>query len=150
MRTNLLVQEQINIILFGATYQKKEDFFYSDEFEDLVQCLTNEENLDEVIMGGGDDSNLNISKIHITKANERNVTDNLVQDHSDHWKTKLRDFLLKSNEKWILDQFNLCKRFLNQNSIEGNLKDFRHPVYEYLNVIKGMKDKLQRKNMLKS
>jgi hypothetical protein len=148
MRANLLVQEQINIILFGATYIKKEDFFDSEEFEHLVQGLISDEDLEDIVMGDADESSVNHSKHHISKENERNITGNNFQDNADNWRTKLKDFLLKSNEKWLLDQFNLCKRFLNQNSIEGRLKDFRHPLYEYLNVIKGMKSKLQKKNMI--
>ena len=43
MRTYLMVQEQINTILFGVTYQKREDFFYDEKFEALIEALTNEE-----------------------------------------------------------------------------------------------------------
>ena len=48
------------------------------------------------------------------------------------YEIKLRNFLIKSNEKWILDQFNLCKRFVLHNSIEGSSKEFLHPVFQHL------------------
>lgn len=56
-----------------------------------------------------------------------------IEDRKQFCEIKLRNFLNKTNEKWMLDQFNLVKRFVLQNSIEGKMKDFSHPVFEHLN-----------------
>lgn len=47
-------------------------------------------------------------------------------EKTQYWMNKIIDFLTQSNEKWILDQFNLCKRFFLQNSIEGKTDDFHY------------------------
>jgi hypothetical protein len=150
MRTNLLVQEQINTILFGVTYEKKKDFFISEKFFNLVEGLTYSDDLEEVLIGGVDESS-EISQMakSPTLKGDRSITENIIKDRSDFWKQKIRGFLLKSNEKWILDQFNLCKRFLNQNSIDGSLKDFQHQVFDNFSFIQNLKGKSDKRNLLR-
>ena len=36
-----MVGKQINSILYGVTYSKNQDFFSSNEFYSLVECLSN-------------------------------------------------------------------------------------------------------------
>lgn len=43
MREFLLVQEQINAILMGVTYKKREDFFREEEFFLLVDHIVESE-----------------------------------------------------------------------------------------------------------
>ena len=133
MRSILLIHEQINAILFGVTYKKSEDFFETEKCIQIVNCLTEydsnyaiiedeEESKTEVVEQVETD-NMWISKTSIKKKDN--------ESRRNSWESRIKGFLLKSNEKWILDQFNLCKKFLNQNSIQGNYEDFLHPVYQY-------------------
>ena len=133
MRSILLIHEQINAILFGVTYKKSEDFFETEKCIQIVNCLTEydsnyaiiedeEESKTEVVEQLETD-NMWISKTSIKKKDN--------ESRRNSWESRIKGFLLKSNEKWILDQFNLCKKFLNQNSIQGNYEDFLHPVYQY-------------------
>jgi len=52
---------------------------------------------------------------------------------------------MKSNEKWILDQYNLCKRFFLQNSINGHYQDFLHPIFDKFPHIKAMRGRTNKK-----
>ena len=69
------------------------------------------------------------------------MSKNADDDRRTYWTNQLMNFLIKSNEKWILDQFNLCKKFLNQNSIQGHYDDFSHPAYDDFGHIRSMKAK---------
>ena len=81
MKTHLLVQEQINIILFGVTYQKKEDYFYSDKFDLLVDGLADNENIEEIII---DNSVMDLSieyQLNLdTIRREKTINDNIIND----------------------------------------------------------------------
>ena len=81
MKTHLLVQEQINIILFGVTYLKKEDYFFSDKFEMLVDWLTDNEDIEEIALNN---SVLDLSLDHRLNLNnirrEKTITENLIND----------------------------------------------------------------------
>ena len=81
MKTHLLVQEQINIILFGVTYLKKEDYFFSDKFDMLVDWLTDNENIEEIALSN---SVLDLSLDHRLNLNnirrEKTITENLIND----------------------------------------------------------------------
>jgi len=151
MRANLMVMEQINVILFGLSYQKKEDFFGSKRFEELIDCLTGGDNFDDILNGDSDNASINSSRADRKESHhDRNNDDNDDESIREYWASKIRNFLIKSNEKWLLDQFNLCKRFINQNSIEGDLKDFQHYVFDRFNSIRALKNKLFRKVLNKS
>lgn len=81
MKTHLLVQEQINIILFGVTYQKREDYFFSEKFDMLVDCLIDNENIEEIAASS---SALDISLEYRLNLNnirrEKTITENLIND----------------------------------------------------------------------
>jgi hypothetical protein len=150
MKTFLLVQEQINSILFGVTYRKNEEFFLSDKFDELIECLVEYDTQDLIV----------------SESRIKEQTDNLgetgkpfeIKDtfHNseigscrDHWEFKIKNFLTRSNEKWLLDQFNLWKKFLNQNSVEGHYDDFSHPAYDNFQHIRSLKAKLTDKERIR-
>ena len=146
MKETLMISEQINTILFGMTYTKREGFLKSTKFQEIVDAIMEFEkkelNIDaEDVEDDDEDEEENLEE----GDNEIN------ENNAGTWKAgnKRRDeiardvalFITKSNEKWILDQFNLWKKFLIQNSIEGNYDEFAHPVYENFEHIKTMKKK---------
>lgn len=100
MRINLMIEEQLNKMLFGFTYEKKEDYFKTENFKIIVD-------------GHKHALYDKFEKFHQSE-------DNFV-DKEEFWRNKLKKFLIKSNEKWILDQFNLIKLFLMRNSWEADL-----------------------------
>ena len=133
MRSILLIHEQINAILFGFTYKKNEDFFLSDKYDTLIEWLAEYERKDIIVEAEDEELDLNApqeteQQLYTTKTSIKKKEGD---SRKGIWDYRIRSFLIKSNEKWILDQFNLCKKFLNQNSIQGNYEDFLHPVYQY-------------------
>ena len=60
---------------------------------------------------------------------------------SQYWETKLIEFLTKSNESWILDQYKLIKHFLLQNSIDSHITEFKHPIFNHYDNITTLKDR---------
>lgn len=138
-----MIQEQINVLLYGVSYTKNEGFLKSDKFERLIESLLEFEKKAVRIDAEDEESD--------SEDNEE-LDDCVINENQSHCKEpKLsrRDeianeiilYLSKSNEKWILDQYNLCKKFLITNSIDGHYDEFSHPVYEHFKHIKYMKEK---------
>lgn len=150
MRNFLLVHEQINSILLGITYKKSQDFFKSEEFDELVECLADYEEKDLIIQDTPREEEssemIQNDMDHIFESGIR-LKSRQTENKKDIWKQTLCNFLTRSNEKWILDQFNLCKKFLNQNSIQGHYDDFSHPAYEKFKHIRSMKTKCSDGNI---
>lgn len=146
MREILLVQEQINAILMGVTYTKNHEFFHSDDFMILIEKVLDSEKEGNILEDAYEEEDDADEKEDEWNKRQRTVVDNqIVPSKKQAWANKIIDFLTQSNEKWILDQFNLCKRFLLQNSIEGYYEDFSHPFYNKFNHIKSMKVKNSKK-----
>lgn len=141
MEQNMLVIEQIRCILFGVAYEIKEDFFESKKFRELVESLADNESFEDVLDTTTRDISFNIDKINAINHKDKKDHDesNEEENRHEYWTQRIKDFLLKSNEKWLLDQFNLCKRFINQNSIDGQLSDFYHVVFDRFSNIVAMK-----------
>lgn len=99
MRVNLMIEEQLNTILYGITYRKKNDFFRSQDFQVLVDG--SDQAIFEKESDMDDDHRENISNQEL-------------------WRRKLEGFLMRSQEQWLLDQFNLVKHFLLRNSWEAD------------------------------
>lgn len=155
MKKFLMIQEQINAVLFGISYTKREDFFQDQDFNKLVEILVYYEERDQILdIGSQKEEDLGILKhedsTQLQDSKTQMVRKEITEDRKIHWENCLKKFLTKSNEKWILDQFNLCKKFLNQNSIMGHYDDFSDPVYEEFSHIVSMKKKCSdREQMLK-
>ena len=144
MRSFLMVHEQINSILLGLTYKKSTEFLKSSEFDELVEWLAEYEEKDLIIEDTPrEEESSEFIQNDIDQVFESGIRlkSRNTENKKDFWKQKLCNFLTRSNEKWILDQFNLCKKFLNQNSIEGHYDDFSHPAYEKFKHIRSMKAK---------
>lgn len=114
LRDHLLVQEHLNSILLGPTYRRQGDFFDEPDFETL---------LDEIQFydTGAVKKKLKSKSTTIErlKVSESKVKDaSLVTESRGVWEEHLKDFLLDSNENWMLNQFNLLKAFVVQNSIK--------------------------------
>ena len=135
----LMIQEQINAILFGVGYQKRDSFINSQNFEDIVDALLEFEK--KTIRIDAEDWESDSEEAEGDGEIGENEQSNKSLDRRDEIARDMRLFITKSNEKWILDQFNLCKKFLIQNSIQGHYDEFSHPVYENFSHIKGMKEK---------
>ena len=109
MKEVLMISEQINKILFGITYAKREGFIKSHKFEEIVDAIMEFEkkelNIDaEDVESDSEDINIEDDKeIHENDASPSKAGLQRREEIS-------RDvmlFITKSNEKWILDQFNL-------------------------------------------
>lgn len=146
MRNNLMVQEQINSLLLGVTYKKRESFFDSPKFEKLLDCLVDEDTYDDLF--DEDKSAVQSADFEGDTAMRRQKTfaERDEENTREYWRSKLINYLTKSNEQWILDQFNLCKRFVNQNSIEGHFDDFRHSIFNRFKHILTLRKKIHERN----
>ncbi|CAI2385480.1 unnamed protein product [Moneuplotes crassus] len=119
MRINLMVQEHLNTILYGITYEKRDDFLKSKDFQILLD---------------GEEDALYDRCTSVDDEHKDNFPSREI------WRMKLEDFLLRSQEQWILDQFNLVKYFLLRNSwnaedeLESDMQDPDHPVYKFYNA----------------
>lgn len=128
----MLIHEQINSILFGVSYTKSNKFFTSDTYDSIVDCLAEYERMEMITSSKDNPDTQRLREIQRDQLfTPRNKVHPQEVKGRDAWDQRLRKFLTMSNEKWILDQFNLCKKFLNQNSIQGNYEDFVHPAYQY-------------------
>lgn len=159
MFIKLQIHEQLNSIIFGPTYEKHHDFFNSEEFKNMVYDIASNENQYSLIAKK--------VAVHQTHNNPNNEFDNIyleeeksmmmdINNENDDsykfknnldykfWESKIIDFLTKSNEKWILDQYKLVKQYLLENSIESHITQFKHPVYNYYNGIEGLKSFFKR------
>mmetsp|Transcript_5224 Transcript_5224/g.6167 ORF Transcript_5224/g.6167 Transcript_5224/m.6167 type:complete len:233 (+) Transcript_5224:3273-3971(+) len=128
IRDNLCVQEQLNSILLGATFSqaKKQAHFNSSEFRELVyefrHCKARylsqlkKKFVHNLIKVTPDDSR---------EEPQLETTKNV-------WEEALKDYLLHSDEHWVLNQYNLLKVFVSQNSIEkdsSSLENFERGIY---------------------
>ena len=150
LRNFLMVGEQINSILYGVTYIKNQDFFLSSEFYSLVDCLTDYDR-DDMISDkhhGNSTSNFLFSEGDLIFNPSQSFKKKIDHDRKDFWENKLKKFLTRSNEQWIIDQFNLCKKFLNHNSVEGHYDEFCHPAYMKFEHIRKMKEKCSDRKRL--
>lgn len=150
LKQYLMVGEQINAILFGVTYKKNEEFFLSDEYDRLIECLSLYDKK-EVVSDSPDgdiDSNVMNSETDQIYLSKNTFNRQILNDRREYWEFRIKNFLTKSNEKWIIDQFNLCKKFLNQNSVEGHYDEFCHPIYNKFAHIQSFKAKCTDKRRL--
>ena len=119
----------------------KDDYIKSDKFDEIVDSLLEFEKKTIRIDAEDSESESEGDEVNEDDAiNEHNST-NKSMERREEIARDMKLFITKSNEKWILDQFNLCKKFLLQNSIEGHYDEFAHPVYEKFSHIKHMKEK---------
>jgi hypothetical protein len=106
-----MVQEQINSVLFGISYKKHLEFFDNEVFHVLVDHIAESENQANILGDAyGEESVSEIVDEGWLKR-QKTFVDKPIADaepnHRKFWMVKLKSFLTKSNEKWILDQFNL-------------------------------------------
>ena len=134
MKEMFMITEQINRVLFGVTYVKKEAFIESQKFQDIVDWILEFEKRELRIDAEDDDES---SSEEDDDSQTQQINKGTLRRIEIEQETKL--YLTRSNEKWILDQYNLCKKFLIQNSINGDYDEFYHPVYENFDHIKGLK-----------
>ena len=125
------------------TMPNKDNFIKSDRFNEIVDSLLEFEK--KTIRIDAEDSESDDEEVEVNEDDgaigEQNCTANKSLERREEIARDMIRFITKSNEKWILDQFNLCKKFLIQNSIEGHYDEFAHPVYENFSHIKSMKEK---------
>ena len=137
-----MIQEQINVLLYGVSYNKNEEFLKSEKFDKIIESLLEFEkkaiSIDAEDSEGDSDDHEEIEDSSIKNKSGSQISS--IQ-RRDEIALEIKLFLSKSNEKWILDQYNLWKRFLITNSIEGHYDDFSHPVYQQFKHIKWMKEK---------
>jgi hypothetical protein len=144
-----MVQEQINSVLFGVSYKKHLEFFDDEVFHVLVDHIAESDSQANILGDAyGEESASEVVDEGWLKR-QKTFVDKPIADAEPNnrkfWMVKLKSFLTKSNEKWILDQFNLCKRFFLQNSIDGHFEDFMHPLFDKFHHIKTMRDKSKQK-----
>ena len=114
----MYIQEHINQIWLGMHYKKKKAFFESKLFDKLI---------DEIKWYDDEDAKIE-KKVEKTKSNKKNhLFNKLFNTESENkeidfknlfWRYKIQQYLYNSEQKWILDQYNLAKRFIIQNSID--------------------------------
>ena len=149
LRNFLIVGEQIDSILYSITYNKNNDFFSSSEFYSLVEFLSDYDKYDKISDKYLSNSSSNFfSEGYLIFHTSQDFKNKIDTDRKDFWETKLKKFLTKSNEQWIIDQFNLCKKFLYQNSIEVHYDEFSHPAYLKFDHICKIKEKCSDRNRL--
>jgi len=114
MYKNLCIQEHINKVCLGIHYEKDQSFFETYKFERIVK---------EFSLYEERESNLLNKKVDM-----KGIVENILQRKSRKkqldlrtlfWKNKLKNFILKSDEKWILDQYNQIKRFCIESSVRA-------------------------------
>ena len=116
-----MIQEQINVLLYGVSYNKNEEFLKSEKFDKIIESLLEFEkkaiSIDAEDSEGDSDDHEEIEDSSIKNKSGSQISS--IQ-RRDEIALEIKLFLSKSNEKWILDQYNLWKRFLITNSIEGH------------------------------
>lgn len=114
MYKNLCIQEHINQVCLGIHYEKDLSFFESSRFDRIIQGFSlYEERESKVPKQNLNFKNLAKGIFMKTILKKRNDIRGLF------WRNKLKNFIIKSDEKWILDQYNLIKRFCLDNSVEA-------------------------------
>ena len=139
---NLCIQEHINYICLGVSYKKDHSFINTEEFEEIVKYL-GKYNTDEMPENRPKPENdmKSLIKRKLSKLTFTNTSQDKLDLKSLFWRHKLQDYLLKSDEKWMLDQYNLVKRFLLQNSVDSNILEFSDPIYNNYEFVRKMKAK---------
>ena len=160
MFRKLLISENINALILGSSYKKSHEYFKSEDFRQLISGIVsneiknfstqhsrldsqdgyfneriNENDMFEDEKDGGEESD---EFNYVPENHEINLDEpSLTQ----YWETKLIEFLTKSNESWILDQYKLIKHFLLQNSIDSHITEFKHPIFNHYDNITTLKDR---------
>jgi hypothetical protein len=111
MYKNMCIQEHINKVCLGVYYQKDDSFFKTTTFIRILEGFRQYDSEDV----RGKDQNQDYSGRGSLKLAD--LFARRFDIKSLFWKNKLQNFILKSDEKWILDQYNLIKRFCIDNSI---------------------------------
>lgn len=147
---NLCIQEHINHLLLGMSYQKSTEFFKSESFTEIINHFTSYNEFE--LKSKGQSSNYNMTRSMKRKVQQFNLFNKDKLSISKlFWRHKLQQFILKSDEKWMLDQYNIAKKFLVGNSIESNIMDFSEPIYNNYEFILKMKAKaIKNKEIIKS
>ncbi|CAI2382176.1 unnamed protein product [Moneuplotes crassus] len=111
---HFFIQEHINQICLGVYYEKDQGFFETERYSRIVEGFKYYEAKD--------------AKLATDKANYKNLARGIylkpmIERKNDiralYWRNKLKSFLMDSEEKWILDQYNQIKRFCNENAVEA-------------------------------
>jgi len=114
MYKHLCIQEHINQVCLGIHYEKDLSFFDSKRFKRIVDGFSFYEERE--------------TKIPIEHTSLKRIAkgihmQSMIKKKNDiralFWRNKLKNFLIKSDEKWILDQYNQIKRFCIDNSVEA-------------------------------
>mmetsp|Transcript_6455 Transcript_6455/g.5545 ORF Transcript_6455/g.5545 Transcript_6455/m.5545 type:complete len:425 (+) Transcript_6455:847-2121(+) len=127
MYKNLCIQEHINKVCLGIHYIKDKSFFETEQFERIVLGFSFYEEKE---------SSTPLKQINLRKlaqeVNLRNDTKKSAGLRALFWRNKLKNFMIKSDEKWILDQYNQIKRFCINNSVIAT------PTTTYINKSYGV------------
>jgi hypothetical protein len=118
MYKHLCIQEHINQVCLGMHYRKDRGFFKTSTFNRLVKGFSLYTQKEEKEAK----SDLNLSSINQSMRRNQEYKAKIDLDLL-YWRNKLQNFMLESNEKWMLDQYNLIKRFCIENSIETQPSD---------------------------
>ena len=114
MYKNLCIQEHINKVCLGIHYTKDKSFFDTEQFDRIVEGFSYYEERE---------SNIPLKKLNLNKLAQGILVKNKRKRGNDlrclYWRNKLKNFMIKSDEKWILDQYNQIKRFCIDNSVEA-------------------------------
>ena len=120
---SLCIPEQINSILLGPTYIKSEAYFKSSYHEALLDELQtydyfNERNSLSDSLKNGQSMRFapRAGGNKVSSFSRSRSAKNLMNSRT-KWDQNIRDFLLSSDEGWLLHQYNLCKTFFIHNSV---------------------------------
>ena len=114
----LSIQEHINKICLGLHYVKDESILKTVDFQRIVTELLQyghadgEAKIEETTSGESAAQMINMTR------RKPNYKINHIRIKNLYWRNKFRNFVFQSDEKWILEQYNLMKYFLILNSIE--------------------------------
>ena len=160
MFSKMLISENISGLILGPTYKKTHFYFKSQDFRQLISGIVKNEiknsstqhsRLDS--QNGYFNERIIENEMFEDEKDERKQSDefnSVPENHEIHiekpgitefWETKIIDFLTKSNEIWILNQFKLVKHFLLQNSIDSHITEFKHPIFNHYDNISSLKNR---------
>ena len=119
--SNLLVFEQINAILLGPNYVKNSSYLSSKQYEAFLNEMEmfdmmnyNNTSLESFKYYKNIKDLRKKTKVNEDKTSSKGEDVPFTREKFDKY---MRNYLLNSDENWILMQYNLCKAFLIQNSI---------------------------------
>lgn len=111
MYKNMCIQEHINKVCLGVYYKRDDCFFKTNTFNRLVQGFSHYNNEDVLKKDTSNEfsgrGSLKLADLFLKRLDMKSL----------FWRNKLQNFILNSDEKWMLDQYNLIKRFCIENSI---------------------------------